>query len=183
MLFASSDMPNFCLDIDTLRFTGHGSRSCLRVHETGSSSLQHRPRLPCSMRRSMRSLSMSVTFSVDTSVTCRPAPQATDRATWCFRQVMALSSRAILSRLRPTRSSRMRQPDELSCQVRTIECAGEEETQRRHDAFHGLHGNAALLLRGLEQAQVIDRGRIRRPARKVLRSVQHSGGCCAVSMN
>ncbi len=58
--------------------------------------------------------------------------------------------------------ARMRQPDQLARQIRAVERLGEEEAQRRHDAVHGRHGNAVLLLLDLEPAQVVGGRRIRR---------------------
>ena len=56
--------------------------------------------------------------------------------------------------------ARVRQPDELARQVGAVERLGEEEAQRRHDAVHGRHGNAVLLLLDLEPAQVVGGRRV-----------------------
>ena len=56
--------------------------------------------------------------------------------------------------------ARMRQPDEPARQVRAVERVGEEEAQRRHDAVHGRHGNAVLLLLDLEPAQIVGGRRV-----------------------
>ena len=80
---------------------------------------------------------------------------------------MALRRRATAARLTTTGSLRgCAQPDELARQVRAIDRVGEEEAQRRHDAVHGRHGNAVILLPDLEPAQIVRCRRIRRSAKE-----------------
>ncbi len=62
--------------------------------------------------------------------------------------------------------ARVCQPDELARQVRAVDRVGEEEAQRRHNAVHGRHGNAVILLPDLEPAQVIRCRRVRRSAKE-----------------
>lgn len=57
--------------------------------------------------------------------------------------------------------AQMRQPDEAARQIRAVERVSEEEAKRRHDAVHGWHRNAVLLLLDLEPAQIVGRRCVR----------------------
>src|SRR6202048_2229305 len=110
--------------------------------------------LPCSMRSSMRSESMSDTISgAQRGLILRPGGRLQQPC-----DLLQAQDHRDLARLPHER--------EVPCHLGAVERHGEEETQRRNRAIDARRTHAGLRLMQLEKAKILRRGRIRRAAEK-----------------